>query len=80
MFLFEFNDLDAAIRFYQVCAELGLNTEEERQEILINFVEYGEIKRVQFTERTKDQYVEDMSREFNVLDLTGELNEKETEN
>lgn len=72
MIIFQFKDTDAAIRFLQVCAELGLDTAKEREEILAIFALNGEMSRVQETNRTREQIIEDWSKEYRILDLSKE--------
>lgn len=69
MILFEFRDPDAALRFYQACMELGAKTERERTEILLDFAKNGEIRRMQQTNRTKAQLIEDWSEHYNVKEI-----------
>lgn len=72
MVLFEFKNVEAAMRFWQVVCEMDYQTEAERTELLVDFAKHGEMKRVWETQRTKEEFIEDMSREHNVLDLTKE--------
>lgn len=69
MYSFEM-DLGIAIEFYRRAKEANANTEEERTAILFDMAEEGLIKRVMQTQRTKEQYIKDLSKNFEVLDLT----------
>ncbi len=70
MMLFEFPDVEAFARFWQVVWELDAHTEKERSEILLDFAKHGELKRVQQTNRTKEQLIKDWSKEFTIRDIT----------
>lgn len=63
-------DTNTAMEFYRRVDAYAANTEEERHSILIQMVHEGLIKGVTATERTKEQYVNDLKRNFNVLDST----------
>ena len=70
--MFSFHmDVDTACEFYRRAGEAKADTEEARTKILIQMVEEGLIKTVTQTNRTKEQYVADLAKNFEVLDLTG---------
>ena len=60
---------DVALEFYERCAEREAHTEEQRLVILRELAEEGKMVSVMATERTKEQYVEDLNKNFNVLDV-----------
>lgn len=62
--------VEVAEEFYRRCAERGANTEETRTALLLEMAKEGLIDGLTHTNRTKEQYIKDISREQNVLDLT----------
>lgn len=69
MLVFSMN-VDLALKFYEEVARLGLTTEEEKVKLLLEMATINENIGVSQTNRTKEQYVKDMSKEFKVLDAT----------
>ncbi len=63
-------DVATAQEFYRRCEEYKADTEKERHAILVQMVHEGLIKGVTATERTKEEYVQDLKRNFSVLDTT----------
>jgi hypothetical protein len=63
--------VDTALEFYTRCREQNAQTLEERNAILLELVEEGQIQSVMTTNRTKEQIVEDAAKHYGrVLDLT----------
>lgn len=62
--------VERLLEFWNLVAERKAETEEERIAILLEMAEEGKIDNVFQTKRTKEQYIKDISREQNVLDLT----------
>ena len=62
--------LEAAEEFFRRVLLLKNDTEQERVKILLAMAKEGLIENIIETERTKDEYVKDQRRHFNVLDLT----------
>mgnify|MGYP001229591325 CR=1 FL=1 len=58
---------DVAIEFYQRCIDRKVETEEERQKILIELSKEGKMDRAYLTNRSKDQVIKDLAREHKVL-------------
>ncbi len=58
------------MEFYRRAEALGLETEEERTDLLILIAHEGLIKRVVHTNRTKEEYIADLQKNFGVIDLT----------
>lgn len=76
--MFSFHmDVDTACEFYRRAAAAKAETEEARTKILIQMVEEGLITTVVQTNRTKEEYVSDLAKNFEVLDLTEAANEHE---
>jgi len=73
--IFQFKDSDAALRFWQVVCELGIDDLEGRQEILMDFTRYGEMARVQETQRTKEQILADWSKHYRIMDFQAKREE-----
>ncbi len=68
--LFAFTmDIETAMLFYQRADAAGAKTEEERSKLLMQMVEEGLIKNVVATQRTEEQYLADLQKNFNVLDV-----------
>lgn len=62
--------LEALQEFYARCLLFRAETEQERIAVLVEMANEGWVDSVSQTGRTKQQYIEDMSKEFTVLDLT----------
>ncbi len=60
---------EVAEEFYARCKKRKAETEEERTAILVEMAREGLLMGVSQTERTREEYVEDLSKEFNVLDV-----------
>lgn len=78
MFAFEM-DQKTLEEFYRRAKHLNAITEEQKTHVLFEMVREGLIKNVLETNTTKEQFVEVLSRYFNVLDAQGEKYEPETE-
>lgn len=59
--------LETAIMFFSLCQKLDLKTQEEREFLLDQMYKAGALDKVYETDRTKEQFIEDISRNFNVL-------------
>lgn len=68
---------ETAMEFYRRAAEQGAKTEAERVMILCQMAEEGLMTRVVHTDRTKDQYVADLAKNFDILDLRNSTIEPE---
>lgn len=77
MLVFEFKDHDSALEFWRRVVEQKAETLKERNQILLEMTKEGHMKRVQSTDRTKKQLVEDWGREYSVVDLTTKDDENE---
>jgi hypothetical protein len=60
----------AAEEFFRRVTLLEEDNEENRTKILIKMAKEGLIESVMETQRTKEQYVKDIGKEFKLLDLT----------
>lgn len=60
---------DQALEFWRRVMERGAETEAERKEILLEMANEGKVESVSETGRTKEEYIQDMSKEFRVLDV-----------
>lgn len=58
------------MEFYRRAKEIGAETEEDRLQLLLAMADEGKLVRVSQTNRTKAKYIEDISKNFNVWDLT----------
>lgn len=61
-----------AEEFWKRVIERGVKTEKERAAILVEMANEGLMLSVSETNRTKEEYVKDLSKEFRVLDVTGD--------
>lgn len=61
-------DVETAQEFYRRCEQYEAETEKERHAILIQMAHEGLIRGVTATERTKEEYVADLKKNFNILD------------
>lgn len=61
--------LEVAVEFYRRKAALGAVTEEECTAVLLEMSREGLIKRITATNRTKEQYVSDLQKHYDVLDM-----------
>lgn len=62
--------LEALQEFYARCLLFRAETEKERIDVLVEMAQEGWVDAVSQTGRTKEQYINDMSKEFQILDLT----------
>lgn len=63
--------LENAILFFEVCGLLHLDTEEERITLMQAMAKMGKVDCVWTTERTKEQFIEDLTKHYNVLMTEG---------
>lgn len=63
-----FLNIDSAILFYELCAELKADTEEKRIAILNEMAEMGYVDNIVQTPKTKAEYLEHLSKHFNVME------------
>lgn len=56
-----------AMEFFRRCQERGAKTEPERANILAELAEEGKMKSVVLTSKTKEEYIADKAKHFNVL-------------
>ena len=61
---------DVAVEFWKRVVERKADTEKERVAILLELTEEGKMDAVSETQRTKEEYVEDLKKEFDVWDTT----------
>lgn len=61
---------DTATEFFKRCHERGANTEPERVKILAELAEEGRMTSVVATNKTKEEYIKDKAKHFNVLKVT----------
>lgn len=59
--------VDTALEFYARCRDRGAKTEEERVKILVELAEEGKMKTVVASNKTKEEYIEDKAKHFNLL-------------
>lgn len=71
MFVFQMTSAIAE-EFWKRVIERKAETEKERAAILLEMAEAGLLLSVSETNRTKDEYVNDLRKEFEVLDMTKE--------
>ena len=76
MIIFEFESTEAALEFWQRVRDRKADTLAERQAILLEMTKEGRMKRVQETNRTKEEVLKDWSEHYNVLDVTGDTNDE----
>ncbi len=69
MFIFEMNG-EVAEEFFRRVSLLEEDNEMNREKILFQMGQEGLIKRISSTNRTKEQYIKDISREYKILDVT----------
>jgi len=67
--LWWFNNVDGALEYYTRVIERKPKTEEEKEAILCELVDEGYITRVVQTNRSKEQVIEDLSREQSILQI-----------
>lgn len=67
--LYAFEMTVAAAEMLQRLADENNLNEEQRVDLLLYMAERGLVTRVSATERTRDEYIADLSKHFNVLDL-----------
>jgi hypothetical protein len=66
-------DVDTALLFWERVIAANAETEQERQDILLQMSAEGLIKSVVGTNRTKEQIIADLKSNFgNILDCTSE--------
>lgn len=58
---------DTAMEFFQRCQERGAKTEVERVKILGELLKEGKMTSVVATNKTKDEYIRDKAKHFNIL-------------
>lgn len=63
---------EIAEEFFKRVAEQKAETELERTAILVQMAKEGLMNRISYSDRTKQQYVEDISKEFRVLEIKDE--------
>ena len=61
---------DVAVEFWKRVVERKADTEKERVAILLELTEEGKMDAVSETQRNKEEYVEDLKKEFDVWDTT----------
>lgn len=71
--------LEVALEFYRRKQALGAVTEEECAAVLLEMAREGLIQRIMETKRTREQYIQDLQKHYDVLDCTEKINEPETE-
>lgn len=54
--------LDQAEEFYRRCVSRGVQTVEQKNEILMEMIKEGKVQAVTETNRTKEQYVQDTAQ------------------
>jgi hypothetical protein len=63
--------VDTALEFWERVVARNAQTEEERQDILIELVQEGKVDAVSKTNRSKEQILKDAKKNYgNVLNLT----------
>ena len=68
-YLFVFPNVDGAREFYLRKGELGLTTEKECHELLVQMAKEGKMLRVQSTTKTTDEFIAAFRRQgFKLLD------------
>jgi len=58
-----------ALMFFEICRELHADTEEKRLSILNAMVQLGKVEQVTKTPKTKEEYLEHLSKNFKVLNI-----------
>jgi len=71
MYIFQMS-AETALTFYERCDEREAHTEEQRVKIITEMVEEGYNISISKTNRTKDQYVKDLAKEFKVMSIDQE--------
>jgi hypothetical protein len=71
-------NLDQAIVFFEICKEMNLNTEEERAKVLSLMAEEGQVERMWTTYRTKEKFMADLARKFEVMHVKSTYKETES--
>lgn len=69
MYVFEMT-ADVALEFFRRVQLLDVDNEQNREAILFKMGEEGLLKRISATNRTKEDYIKAVSKEFKVLDMT----------
>lgn len=62
--------VQVAQEFYRRVEEYKADTPADREAILVQMVHEGLIRDVVVTERSREQYVADLQKNFNVLDVS----------
>lgn len=72
-------NIDSAQEFFRRVDEQNANTEEDRAKILYEMAEEGRVMSVTQTNRTEEEYVADLKKNFGVVDMRGaQLDQEET--
>ncbi len=66
---------ESAAEFFRRVQLLEEDSEEARTKILMQMGREGLLKRISATNRTKEQYIESLSKEFKILDVTEKKDE-----
>lgn len=76
--LFAFTlDSESLDEFFRRVDEYKAESKEDKDAILIQMVQEGIIKDVTVTERSKEQYVKDLSKNFKILQVNKEEDKNE---
>lgn len=60
---------DTAMEFYRRCIDRHAETEEEKVKILTELAHEGKMTNVTATNKTRDEYIQDKAKHFNVLKI-----------
>ena len=60
---------DNALLFFEICHELKADTEEKRLAIIDAMIQLGKVEQVTQTKKTKEEYIQHLSKNFSVLDV-----------
>jgi inorganic pyrophosphatase len=60
---------EKALLFFEICGELKADTEEKKVAILEAMAELGQIQNIVQTPKTKEEYIQHLSKHFKVLKI-----------
>ena len=65
-------DIETALEFWERVTKRKAETEEARTRILLELMAEGKMNTVIQTNRTKEEYIEDLKKNFNILEVKDE--------
>lgn len=62
--------------FYELCEKYNVNTPERRTQLLMEMANAGMMDRVVMSDKSEEEYLAELKKNFNVVDRRGGSNEK----